>query len=266
MDYDFGNKKQYRRNIWAFVDRHCTKPIVDRKVLYLDTAKGGETLFLLNKGYKAENLFIVNFDENELLKLGDLLQSLKVGHINLCPMSIEHAVIVMSKAGHFIDVYNFDFMSNITNDMVRDTLRTTARIISKDCIVGVNVLRGREAKWFKERRKEDNPDWIRELEIKSSLSYDIKDDEGEEECITHIIRQRNGIYKSSAGRQTMMWFVFKVMKHCVIDIGDLEDHLSKETDIEHGDIPQCYSSMYRKQIDDYVCNNLMRQVNENISN
>jgi hypothetical protein len=60
MNYNFPNKRQWRRALYRYVDNHCPKQRHERRLLYLESAQARESIFLVQqKGYKPEQLFPV---------------------------------------------------------------------------------------------------------------------------------------------------------------------------------------------------------------
>ena len=268
MDYDFGNKRQYRRDVWAFVDRHCRKRIKDRKVMYMDTKEGGETLFLLNKGYRPKNLFVANNNPAQVAQLTKNLKRDCSVAVNTYGIDVGMAMCKVSDQGHYIDAYNLDYMCTVTNSVLYDDLYMLGNYLLKENhIIAINVLRGRERKGFftdyevgsKEERTADS---IRSFEIKRLLTVlvhqeGMSDDEktrislgvtrsGEEctgQCLNHILAQKEKIYRSNAGSQTMMWFAFNLKKHYDMKKEDLLSHMLDTK--EAGDFPWCYCMKYK---------------------
>jgi hypothetical protein len=262
MNYDFGNKRQYRRDVWAFVDRNCNKPIKERKVMYIDTKEGGETLFLLNKGYRPENLFVANNNPAQVAQLTkNLKRDCKV-EVNTYGIDVGMAMCKVSDEGHYIDAYNLDYMCTVSNSELYDDLYMLGNYILKDKhIVIVNTLRGRERKGFFEGLTGNStPDDLRSFHIKRLLTFlnhteGMFDDEktriviAEEngvqysgQCLNHILKQREKIYRSNAGTQTMMWVALSLQKHCDMERKDILKYIDG---LEVGDFPYCYISKYK---------------------
>jgi hypothetical protein len=267
MDYDFGNKRQYRRDVWAFVDRHCKKPIKERKVMFMDTKEGGETLFLLNKGYRPENLFVANNNPGQVAQLTKNLKKDCKVEVNTYGIDVGTAMCKVSDQGYYIDAYNLDYMCTVTNSDFYDDLYMLGNYILKDHhIVIVNILRGRERKGFFDEyevgsKDERTADSIRSFEIKRLLTSLIHHDgmsdneetrikfgvtrSGEEctgQCLNHILSQRDKIYRSNAGSQTMRWFAFDLIKHYEMKKNDILSYMFRGN--ESGDFPWCYSAKY----------------------
>jgi hypothetical protein len=290
MDYDFGNKRHYRRNIYAFVDRHCDKTVKERKVLYIDTKEGGETLFLLNKGYRPENLYVANTNPGEVAQLTKNLKKDFGVRVNTFGIEMGDALARLGDKGVYIDVYNFDYTCNVSSPTVeQDLYILAAHVLIDKHIVCVNVLRGREKNFFKKYKHWNmKNDVIRSNTIKSNITGLIKEDYMPDiktkevfhitadnkypavnmYCYSHILRQARGIYRSTAGNQTMMWTALKVQKHCEVSVEDMIDILS---DKEAGDHPWCNYSKYgrgsEKEATDKLFGNAINKVvgNENNS-
>lgn len=262
MDYDFGNKRQYRRNIYAFANRYCDKPIKERKVFYIDTKEGEETYFLLARGYRPENLYVANNNPAEVAQLTKNLKKDFGIRVNTYGIEAGMAFCKVSDQKVYIDIYNLDYTCTITNRELEDDLYMLgAHILSGKHIVCVNSLRGREGKLegrkFSEHSNGDREkaDDLRAILVKKYLTFhagvlddfvntviDISGNIVIGRCASHILAQRTGVYRSTAGSQTMMWYAFFVEAHENV-IDETEYYIKSEFGKESGDMPYCSPSI-----------------------
>lgn len=147
VGYGNGKKNQYRREVHAFVERALGPrntnhvPRCDRRVLLLDEAEGIETFFLLSKGYRPENLHVVNFSAAKLAVLQSRVRG-QTGHsINTYGVDLGRAVI--ERLPKLLDVLHLDFTSNCTDDVCL-LIHHASHLIRDGGVIIVNMLKGRE--------------------------------------------------------------------------------------------------------------------------
>lgn len=137
--YDFGNKKAYRRTLWNLVDTalHFKKPQSTRKVLILDTSDAEETLFLIARGYRPENITVVNRNAAELAWLTRRLHDRGINGVK----TIAKDVFEVVGNNPTFDAINLDLTSPM-NIRLAEFLRGMS--IVDEIVIAVSVLRGRE--------------------------------------------------------------------------------------------------------------------------
>jgi hypothetical protein len=117
----------------------CSKPVVLRKVAYLDTGEALDTMSYLRRGYRPENLWAINRNPAEVAHLTRTLEAHGLPRINTVGLEFERA---LSERIPIVDVIDFDGMSQLHDKMV-DMLGRIANQ-RKNIIFGVTLLGGRE--------------------------------------------------------------------------------------------------------------------------
>lgn len=143
--YDFGNKRQYRRTVYAFVDR-CLghRPVRERRVLLMEDVEALEVKFLLQHGYRPDNLVAVNVNAAVLATVTRHLDAAWLPRIRTMTGDVFDVAQRCRRAGETFDVLHLDFTGPFTETM-RDRLEDFRNeIVRNDSIVIVNMLRGRE--------------------------------------------------------------------------------------------------------------------------
>lgn len=231
--YGFGNKKQYRRTLWRFIDDSLRGvQLKDRKVVYLDTKEGLETEFLLDRGYKPRNLHVVNWNPAEVAVLTRRLRAMHIPDVNTYGIDVFEAI---PKVGDF-HVLNLDLCGPISGLLLAELTLIAARNRAPEYVIANNMLRGRELKEMGGCLREatgaldskdseildqsclfdyTEMDAVRIIALRTVIKEGFWAEEDLE--VTHykylmpeIIGMRAGMYKSTAGNQTMLWTAF----HC----------------------------------------------------
>lgn len=127
---DSTNKEQYRKIVWNLVDSWMRKPRALRRVIYLDTALGLETAFLLRRGYQSQNLLPVNFSAAELAHLNRKFPDVHGKSGNLLEMDRS-----------FADIIHFDATTHVQALACKD-LSIYDSVNSQ--IIIANIIGGRE--------------------------------------------------------------------------------------------------------------------------
>jgi hypothetical protein len=239
--YVFGNKNQYRRQKWAFVERVLHVPIKQRKVLLLETEEFNEVTLLLKRGYRAENLVLVNRGwDNAALKAWATRRLRETCGV-VCPLKgVAFVEAVRSVSG----VHVFDFDSTGTTDSALETLRATVAAAPYRHVTVVTALGGRdsqsglmgrlfalqkqvltrfhrggELKARYQLRDVDGNKIVDNITLGDIQRYTLlamnmsqTSDDDESPCSAHIECCRQGKYLSTSG-QSMVWFAGAVEPH-----------------------------------------------------
>lgn len=271
MDYDFGNKRHYRRNVYSFVNSYCKKSIKDRKIFCIDTKEGLEVRFLLDHGYRPENIYVSNSNPAEVAWLTRNLKNDLNIKVNTYGVEAGYAASLIHNNGISIDVWNLDLMCTLSSNRLHyDLMFVGEHLVTQEHIVCVNILRGREgADYFNKRGVKELPitkDEIRYRLIEGSITRHSA--WGRLDCLCHILHQRHEIYRSNAGHQTMMWFAFHVEKH---KQETLRNYIIKADYPPVYQIPLCMQNEVEEYVSKglirpHVDDNLMAKVNENYIN
>lgn len=227
--YSFGNKKQYRRTLWHFVDDCLDRPARHRVAVYLDTSEGLETRFLLSRGYSPENLHAVNWNPAEVAVL---TKNLARDGVRIKTHGVEafRAIRDAAKVAP-IDVINLDLCGPVSVSLMENL--SALRDSLHETMVAVTVLRGREQGEVRDAITQANErqsrgdvddevglrmaaasaaghasetDVVRVRAILYSIIGDWNDATGPED-LAWMESWRWGKYRSSAGSQTMLWVV-----------------------------------------------------------
>lgn len=202
--YDFEEKKQYRRNIWAQFKR---SPYWHRnaKAIVMPSLEGSELEVVISKGLRQENLHII--DRNPAI-----VATLKRKYPNINTYGVEVAKAV-GRIKEDIDFANLDLCSSL-GEPLRVTLSEFGmHQVMGQGLVSITFLRGREHGSFSEiadcfaDRDEMRASvialWLRAY---SRLEHD----DGTTLILPAnvVFHERGETYKSTAGNQTMRWEMF----------------------------------------------------------
>lgn len=144
MNYDFGNKRQYRRTLWNYVDKHSETRKCDRKLLYLESPQAEETEFLVRqKGYRPHQLFPVSKSPAECAWITRNSKGRGITGFNLQSGPVETVLADHARSGIFFDAINLDFTSCLSESLFQ-SLQKVASYLRIDSIVAITILRGRE--------------------------------------------------------------------------------------------------------------------------
>jgi len=254
--YDFGNKRQYRRAVWAALRDHCAGRMASAQALLMPSAEGDEIEVALANGFREQNLHIV--DHNAAI-----VASLKRRYprVHTYGVSLEDAIERLWKKELRIDVANLDLCGPVSVKLAftlktlaaSEVMRgTTPAAENQKWAVGrlaVTVLRGREQGRIGELITGRFGDSARTF-----LEYVGLADAGrlgasdcarvalllrgltvagaaypfiarrERTAAVRPLRPHYGIYRSTAGNQTMLWVAFDVVQRTFDNIafGDMD--------------------------------------------
>lgn len=215
--YDFGNKRQYRRTIWSRFRKHCVGRLHLAQALLMPSLEGDEIDVALNKGFREENLHVV--DRNPAI-----VATLKRRYpkIQTYGVELERAVARMADRGVTLDVANLDLCGQVSLPLLQavDAVAHDGAM-NPGGLVAVTMLRGRESglagvsmaahvrDWSTVQRNADPvlsaltlQDCWRLGKVQRALCAGDLWDAG-------IVA--TGRYKSVAGSQTMIWGVYQLM-------------------------------------------------------
>lgn len=164
MNYDFPNKRQYRRTIYRYVDDHCPypecpnllpttrkvpiKPPSERRLLYLESSQCEETKFLVRqRGYHPSQLYPVC--DSPAVQAWIVMNAARDGisGLNVANGKVEDLILEYAKKGIFFDSINLDFTGCLSIPICT-ALAKIGRIIKPYTIVSITILRGREEAGF----------------------------------------------------------------------------------------------------------------------
>lgn len=224
--YDFGRKRQYRRDVYALFKRHVrllNTPVSVAKVLLMPSSEGDEIEVALAAGFRERNLFVV--DRNRAI-VAHLKR--RWDGINTYGVDIADAAYRIAKEGHEVHAANIDLCGPV-GDLMHRTVDLVFRsgVLAYRAAVCVTVLRGREQ--FDKvagTSKDDIAHLAAAKAFQRGTSF-VPDTAGGLDavrlgmigsCFTSFVRPcvrppsliRWSSYKSTAGSQTMLWGAFEV--------------------------------------------------------
>lgn len=215
--YNFGNKRQYRRNVWRFIDDNLIGvPIKDRKVLIIDTKDGLETRFLIQRGYRPSNLYVVNKNPAEVAWLTRRLREDGLQPVNTYGVDVFEAAASIAKSGVKLNAIQLDLCGSETDgllyklgDLAVNEVTSSGAVVTLTVLRGRDVLAGPKVLWSTiPGLSTDDARIIAAVDrIKGSASPDIYG------CYYHIKKFCYGVYKSTAGSQTMLWMGVDLQSH-----------------------------------------------------
>lgn len=217
IEYDSDVKDSYRRQVWNAIEKNWANPSRgDRRVLILDTRDALETLFLIKRGYRPENIHVINREAVEVALLTRKLESLGFRRVNTYGVAFSDAVPRLKKCN--LDAVNLDFCAN-ASDHLLDWLCDARVIVRDNTVVALNMLAGREADPWKATYEsmlrrgvpEESAGTFARLRLAlATLSGAIGDEVAS--CVLHFSNLVYRKYVSTSG-QPMLWFVTKAISH-----------------------------------------------------
>src|SRR5690349_9377660 len=144
MDYDFGNKRQYRRTLWNYVDKHSEVRKADRRVLYLESPQAEETEFLVRqKGYRPHQLFPVSKSAAECAWIVRKCKERGIHGITAKSGDVNAVVEKYFSEGISFDAVNLDFTGCLSVTLW-NALTDIGAFLRPGTIASITILRGRE--------------------------------------------------------------------------------------------------------------------------
>ena len=226
--YDFGSKRDYRRAVWGGL-RDCisawTTPD-DAQIALMPSAEGKEIEVVESMGFRRENMHVI--DRNPAIVA--TLQRRFPG-INTYGVEARYALSRMAKNGVRIDAANLDFCGCVGSKILHEitVCSCTGAFLPKENVgrwsaVAVTVLRGREygQRWDRLRgfvgdmtHDDDFVSRITDVNISARplTDMDVLRVVGIASALNHVGSvhlDRLGLYKSTAGNQTMLWGVYNL--------------------------------------------------------
>jgi hypothetical protein len=153
VNYDFPNKRQWRRTAYSYVDTHCPKQRANRRLLYLESAQAQETIFLVKqKGYKPEQLYPVCDSPAVQAWITSNCERAGIRGLNARNGPVEDVMLKFAREDIFFDSINLDFTGPVSKPLLI-SLAKIGLVLRFQTIVSITVLRGRESDAF---FREDN--------------------------------------------------------------------------------------------------------------
>lgn len=136
--YDFGNKRQYRRDVWRFFQKHCPVPRAHAQALLMPSAEGDEIEVALNNGFREENLHVV--DANPAI-----VATLKRRYRKISTYGCDVASVFLNGriASHVLHVANLDLTGTLGPAWF-ETCFHVARSLAPHGLIAATYLKGRD--------------------------------------------------------------------------------------------------------------------------
>jgi hypothetical protein len=231
--YDFGSKRQYRRNIYAAFRRFFRGHVADRTVLMMPSIEGDEIEVAMRAGFRQQNIIAV--DKNKAI-----VATLKRRYplIKTYGVEVGEAATRAYQDGVRVDAINFDLCGPIGDTMSRAVgpWMSTQAVINANAVVAVTCLRGRERgvgrdsldmldgpqyRTAFQSAAQYIPEFIRGLDPRDlfrvwtvgsvlGLSRHRLQAVSVPQMLRGVSFLTGGIYRSTAGNQSMLWTVYSI--------------------------------------------------------
>lgn len=250
MDWDYGAKRQYRRQVWnefaARVKRAGGRPS-ETYGLLMPGADGDEIEVAMQKGFRQEHLCVVDRDPAVLLGV-----RARFPHVLPFSGELETAFRRAADLGIPLVVANLDTCANISQPLLQ-TLRGIGQVWRPQVgdlaygVLAVTVLRGRErppimaamdntvaqlrsTQWEKIRSEKvfalrNERDLARLFLLWRALEVGGQDR-------YEVATVRSGIYQSIAGHQTLLWSVHEMLDAAANHAGYAEFRVRTDGSVE----------------------------------
>lgn len=207
--YIGGRKQHYRRQLWKSFSDHCGTGRSAAHALLMPSAEGTEITVAEQHGFRQDHLHIV--DRNPAI-VAHLKR--RFPRVNTYGLELVRALDRMRKNGVILAIANFDLCGHIGSTFPQLKAISAMGVLRDDAMIAVTLLRGREPAGHLARLRAPIH---RELDVSRSWLP-------REATETDMVRigwagaafadaglsahpRRVGIYRSTAGSQTMLWFV-----------------------------------------------------------
>ena len=140
--YRFGNKAQYRRDIWATFRRTLRQwnvPIGDAHALVMPSAEGDEVEVALNAGFREENLHLV--DKNRAIAAN---LKKRYRRATCYGVEVSRAALRMQRGGIRLSVANLDLCGTVTSAGLPVATVVASGVLADLSLVAITAQRGRE--------------------------------------------------------------------------------------------------------------------------
>jgi hypothetical protein len=222
--YNFGNKRHYRRMVWKYLEGHATpKPIKSRHVFILDSKEAGETLFLLQRGYRPENIHVCNDNAAEVATVQLRVKNAGFGRVDTHGVDAVSALERIKKDGIALDSINLDFCSNAHTALLTK-LQDIRGLLPDSISVAVTLLRGREVLDWKIGRDSYSRQGLSPIEAGNAarirmITGSLQGATGSEwsMCLFHTLSPRVEEYVSGDQRMMVLLFELRTHRHVISD-------------------------------------------------
>ena len=220
--YNFGNKRQYRRNVWAtfrgIVRETDGLSVAETKCLLMPSAEGDEIDVALANGFRQPNLYVVDSNPAIVAHL-----KRRYPYVHTYGVDVALAAERIARSGVTLNVANLDLTGCISKPLLETVERFVASgVLHQKSLLGITVLRGRERPEMTQSMRRlaeellERTDDSRDNQRHTALAFVIgaaghsTEEDWKGGPRYTVIPVRRGRYASSAGTQSMSWIIFDV--------------------------------------------------------
>lgn len=211
--YDFAQKRNYRRCVWAVFARELSTRRATAQALLMPSAEGDEIDVALSKGFRERNLHIVDSNPAIVANLKRRYPS-----VNTYGVSLAKAIGRIEDAGTKLSCANIDLCNCIGTPMMLEVAQAFAGDVwdHAGAVVAITVLRGRERSEYFTACQElgagdtdaGRVEFMRSLVSRQFIESLLETPE-KDWILNTVTKLRSEIYRS--GRQTMLWSAFRII-------------------------------------------------------
>lgn len=150
--YDFGNKRQYRRAVWAALGRATVKPMADCRSLVMPSSEAKEIDVALDAGIREYNLVIVDRNPAIVARV-----KRRFPRCTALGVELDIAAQRLRKRGEVVDIANFDLCGYLDFTQFSVLSRAAHFCLASMSAVAATWIRGRERGLFWELIKGGDP-------------------------------------------------------------------------------------------------------------
>lgn len=138
--YNYGNKKQWRRRVWASARRFLNGHVADATVLLMPSLEGDEIEVAKSNGFRESNISILDSNPAIVARL-----KRKYPRVTAYGVEAKRVFPRAAKSGAIFDVVNLDFTGCLSLELLETlSILTESRAIAPRALVIVTCQRGRE--------------------------------------------------------------------------------------------------------------------------
>ncbi len=213
--YEFSQKRNYRRCVWALSARQLGSRRAAAHALLMPSSEGTEIEVALSKGFREENLHIV--DENPAI-VANLKR--RFPRINTYGVTVARAIERIGSRGIKLSCANFDLCGCIGKPVVLELIQALSGDLwcHDGAVVAITILRGREhPKWFDILKSDEcgagdsdlgRVRFLRALITREAVSG-VVGVPADQWLLNSVEQLRLETYRS--GTQTMLWAAFAII-------------------------------------------------------
>jgi hypothetical protein len=226
--YVGGTKQHYRRDVWATFRRSAIKQGWSRReshCLLMPSIEGNEIDIALRNGFSVDHLHVVDMNPAIVAHL-----KRKYPRINTYGVRVSDAAERIAKSAARLRFANLDLCGNVGAPLVRELDQFGgAGCLDDVAYVAVTMLRGREKRGMLPHVDDIPAEKLERLREKTHRALPARDYDAlrlsaasgallggftpGEPWHSSYFMVRSGIYHSTAGHQTMLWFVQMQVKN-----------------------------------------------------